>query len=136
MRIFLGGTCNGSKWRESLIPYITCDYFNPVVENWDDAAKERERYEREHCDYVLYGITPRMKGVYSISELVDDSNKRPKRTLFLLLKNDIADDGSLISFDKEEMNSLNEVANMVNRNGGFVFHSLYSFIIFITKIFG
>ena len=136
MRIFLGGTYNGSKWRESLIPYITCDYFNPVVENWDDAAKERERYEREHCDYVLYGITPRMKGVYSIAELVDDSNKRPKRTLFLLLKNDIADDGSLISFDKEEMNSLNEVANMVNRNGGFVFHSLYSFIIFITKIFG
>lgn len=36
MEIFLGGTCNNSKWRDKLIPMIFCEYFNPVVDNWNN----------------------------------------------------------------------------------------------------
>jgi hypothetical protein len=128
MRIFLGGTCNGSKWREQLIEKLNIDYFNPVVKNWDEQAKKNEIYQRETCDYVLYTITPKMKGVYSIAEVVDDSNKRPKKTIFCILDKD--EDKT---FDKQELNSLNEVANMVYRNGGKYFHSLDEVANFVNK---
>lgn len=58
MKIFLGGTCNGSQWREALIPLLTIDYFNPVVEDWTLECQEREIRERESADLVLYTITP------------------------------------------------------------------------------
>ena len=114
-RVFLGGTCNNSTWREELIPMLKIDYFNPVVEDWDDNAQKREIFERQICDFVLYVITSEMAGVYSIAEVVDDSNKRPEKTLFCVLM-----DG----FTEGQMRSLLSVARMVEENGGNVFYSL------------
>lgn len=34
-KVFLGGTCNRSKWRNELIELLEIDYFNPVVKNWN-----------------------------------------------------------------------------------------------------
>ena len=82
MKVFLGGTCNGSKWREELIPKLTIDYFDPVVEDWTPECQQEEIRQREICDIVLHVITPKMKGAYAIAEAVDDSNKRPDRTAF------------------------------------------------------
>lgn len=76
-RVFLGGTCNESQWRERLIPKLRIDYFNPVVEDWILQCMEEELKQRKECDVCLYVITPKMTGVYSIAEVVDDSNKRP-----------------------------------------------------------
>ena len=28
MKVFLGGTCSGYKWRDDLIPMLNCDYYN------------------------------------------------------------------------------------------------------------
>jgi hypothetical protein len=50
MKVFLGGMCNDSLWRERLIPTLEIDYFNPVVEDWNEEAQERELKEREECD--------------------------------------------------------------------------------------
>ena len=36
MKVFLGGTCNNSKWRDKLIPMLNIDYFNPVVDDWTE----------------------------------------------------------------------------------------------------
>ena len=80
MKVFLGGTCNDSKWRDKLIPMLKINYFNPVVEDWNEEAREQERQERKICDFCLYVITPALAGVYSIAEVVDDSNKRPAKT--------------------------------------------------------
>lgn len=125
MKVFLGGTCNGSVWREFVKARLECDYFDPVVDDWNEEAQERERYEREQCDYVLYAITPRMKGVYSIAEVVDDSNKRPEKTILCIVDKDVDDDlYTIISFDKEQMKSLEQVGEMVIRNGGGVFYNL------------
>ena len=77
-KVFLGGTCNDSRWREELIEKLKIDYFNPVVENWDRRAQAIELHERNICDFCLYVITPKMTGVYSIAELIDDSNKDRK----------------------------------------------------------
>ena len=118
-RVFLGGTCNGSTWRDDMIKMLTSDYFNPVIENWTEVCMDQEIWEREHCDVVLYTITPKMTGVYSIAEVVDDSNKRPGKTVLILLQKDIDK-----VFDKGQWRSLKAVAQMVERNGGAIFYSL------------
>lgn len=38
MKVFLGGTVNGSKWRTIVKEQLNIDYFDPVVEDWTDAA--------------------------------------------------------------------------------------------------
>jgi len=40
--VFLGGTCNGSKWRDILIPRLKISYFNPVVDNWTEEDYQKE----------------------------------------------------------------------------------------------
>ena len=117
--VFLGGTCNGSQWRESMIPKLNIDYFNPVVENWDEEARQREIEARENSTYCLYVLTPRGKGLYSIAEVVDDSNKRPEKTIFVPLSTD-----EDIVMDRTEWKHLKQVAQLVERNGAMVFYSL------------
>ena len=59
-KVFLGGTCNESTWREELIPLLKTDYFNPVVEDWTpECQAEEERQKNEECNYQLYVITPK-----------------------------------------------------------------------------
>ena len=118
-KVFLGGTCNESTWRNELIELLQIDYFNPVVEDWNEEAYKRELLEREHCDFVLYVITPKMTGVYSIAEAVDDSNKQPNKTIFCYK----ADDEDY-QFTIGQRKSLDAVAKMIKRNGGKVFGNL------------
>ena len=121
MKVFLGGTCNESAWRDKLIPMLAIDYFNPVVEDWTEDCLKQELLEREICDFVLYCITPRMIGTYAIAEVVDDSNKRPEKTIFVLLRSD----GDL-NFKDAPWKSLQAVGKMVLKNGGEVFDNLKS----------
>jgi len=132
-KVFLGGTCNESKWRNDLIKLLKIDYFNPVVEDWTPECMAEEIEQREFCDYCLYVITPRMIGVYSIAEVIDDSNKRPTKTVFCFLETDINPIQTLTSMPVDELKfsvaqikSLNEVGNMVTRNGGKYLKSLES----------
>jgi len=121
-RVFLGGTCNESTWRNRMMVHLYdagMEYFNPVVDDWNDEAMENELRERKECDFCLYAITPKMTGVYSIAEVVDDSNKRPEKTVLVLLRDD-----EHACFSKRQWKSLIEVAKMVNRNGGRAFDSL------------
>lgn len=126
MKVFLGGTCNNSNWRELVIKNLEIDYFDPVVDDWDEAAYEEELRERELCDYCLYVITPKMTGVYSIAELVDDSHKRPEKTIFFFTKNDGGK-----SFDEHQIKSLQKVGKMVEENGAKFFNNavqLYKYL--------
>ena len=42
VKVFLGGTCNNSTWRDTLIPLLKIDYFNPVVDDWTPECQEQE----------------------------------------------------------------------------------------------
>ncbi len=128
-RVFLGGTVNGSLWRDYVIPKLAIDYFNPVVEDWNEQAYQKELYEREHCDFCVYVLTPKMTGVYSIAEVVDDSNKRPKKTIYCML---LKDEGH--EFTKAQGKSLRAVGRMVENNGGQWFESLDDMVRFLNSI--
>ena len=120
--VFLGGTCNESTWRDQMKGFLDdvgLDYFDPVVEDWDEKAQARELEERRVCDFCLYTITPKKSGDYAIAEAVDDSNKRPEKTVLVLLR----DDG-VSHFDHGQWRSLMAVARMVRSNRAQVFESL------------
>jgi hypothetical protein len=111
-KVFLGGTCNGSTWREKLIPLLKIDYFNPVVEDWTPECQKEEYRQKQICNLHLYVITPKMTGTYSIAELIDSSNKNPKGTVFMVLTED---DG--LRFDEGQLRSLRAVTDMAKKNG-------------------
>lgn len=117
MKVFLGGTCNESQWRFRVIENLKIDYFNPVVEDWTEDCMAEERRQRELCDYVLYVITPLMTGVYAIAEVVDDSNKRPKKTVFCFIEDDRDVSGEVQKFTIGQLRSLQQVRELVGNNG-------------------
>ena len=119
MNVFLGGTCNQSTWRDRLIPELTIDYFNPVVENWTPECYERERVARETADFCLFVITPKMEGLFSLAEVVDTSYKRTDRTLYCYLAED---DGEC--FDQTALAELEAIGHRVEANGALWLHSL------------
>jgi hypothetical protein len=130
-RVFLGGTCNESTWRNRMMVYlfdVGLEYFNPVVDDWDSKAQENELKERETCDYCLYTITPKMIEVYSIAEVIDDSNKRPDKTILIILREDDHE-----RFLEGKWKSLNAVAKMVKQNGGQVFDNLHMAALWMAK---
>lgn len=119
MKVFLGGTCNGSQWREELMPKLVIEYFNPVVDDWNEEAMLAEEEAKDTSDYMLYVITPKMTGVYSIAEVVDASNKKPKNTILCILEKDGEE-----SWDEHQLKSINQVKKMVESNGAIVLESL------------
>lgn len=116
-KVFLGGTCNESTWRDHVIKMLNIDYFNPVVDDWTEECMVEEIKQRESCDICLYGITPKMTGVYSIAEVVDDSNKRPSKTVFCVFESENNHD----KFSDGQLRSLKQVSKMVENNGGISF---------------
>lgn len=123
MKVFLGGTCAGRKWRNEIIPLLQCDYYNPIVKNWSEEDRLREVRERQIADYVLYVLTADMAGVYSIAEVIDDSNKRPQKTILCILY-----DG----FGPKMSHSLNAVARLAEENGAKVCEDLNEVVQFLN----
>jgi hypothetical protein len=110
MRVFLGGTCAETSWRNDIIGGITIDYFNPVVEDWtkDDIAIEDDE-KNNKCDIHLYVITSEMFGVYSIAEMIDSVHNKEKQTIVQILPND---------FDDAQLKSLEATSKLINERGG------------------
>ena len=132
MKVFLGGTCNNSTWRDKIIPLLEekgIEYFNPVVENWTEECQLREIEERKNCDFCLYVITPKMMGVYSIAEVIDDSNKRPDKTIFCFL----TEDTEHFNFNGQQEKSLTQVGKMVQQNGGAWFSRLETIVTYLDE---
>ena len=125
-KVALMGTCNESLWREALIQDLKIGYFNPVVKDWTPECMAEEIKQRKECDVCLYVITPRMTGTYSIAEVVDDSNKRPEKTVFCVVEYDTDPENpeNTITYEKHVKKSLIQVAKMVGENGAKVFQTL------------
>lgn len=127
-KVFLGGTCNDSLWRDDFIRKLKFKYYNPVGEEWTEKMKKEEIKQREESDFCLYVLTPKMAGYYSIAEVIEDSIKRPAKTIFSFL----TVDGEK-SFSPVQIRSLNQVAEMVKRNGAHYFKTLPEVIEFLNN---
>jgi len=116
MKIFLGGTCNNSTWRDWVMPELDrlkIPYFNPVVEDWTPECQAEEERQKEECDIHLYVITPEMTGVFSIAEAVDSAWKKDKHCLFYVVQ-------SHLLFPKGQLKSLRAVEDLIYKRGGTV----------------
>lgn len=74
-KVFLGGTCNNTTWREYLMPLLKIDYFNPVVINWNKKHIKIEENEKKTSNIHLYTITYKLTGIYSIVEMIVSASK-------------------------------------------------------------
>lgn len=117
--VFLGGTCNNSQWRETLIQGLEIAFFNPVVENWTEASKKQEDEIKDAADYHLYTITPLHKGYFSFVEAAISAIRSPSRCVLCVLKEDNG-----ISWPEDQLHSLNAVVNELKEEGIHIFESL------------
>tara|TARA_R110002167_G_scaffold33374_1_gene107233 strand:+ start:493 stop:888 length:396 start_codon:yes stop_codon:yes gene_type:complete len=112
-KIFLGGTCNNSTWRNQIEKLVQVAMFNPVVDDWTEECQAIEMDEKENkCDIHLYVITSQMIGVFSIAEVIDSVHNKTKKTLLHVIP-----DG----FDKGQLKSLQAVVNLVKLRGGIAY---------------
>lgn len=128
IRIFLGGTCNGSRWRDEFRGLVDYECYDPTVSSWSLENIASEDLEKEKCDFLLYVITPLMDGFYSIAEVVDDSNKWPHKTQLVILD---SDEGK--TFSEHQRKSIKAVARIVRSNGARVFYSLNEAATFLSS---
>lgn len=122
VKVFLGGTCASSTWREELMAKVDSEHvdaFNPVVPDWTPECQAEEDFHRETDDICLYVITPEGEGFYSFVEVVDDSNKRPERTVFCLLT-----EANGVKFEGHMLKCALKTLKLVGSNGAVVTDSL------------
>lgn len=125
-KVFLGGTVVGIDqlygWRGKLIPMLKIPYFNPVVKKYGKIEREEEYNQKEKiCDFNLFVITPDIRGYFSIAEVTDLSNKKPKGTILCVLDETFENDRK---FNKAQLASLDRVGEMIVKNGAKYFKSL------------
>ena len=115
MRVFLGGTCANTTWRDDLMVLFDnagIEYFNPVVKDWTPECQTIEEDEKNNkCDVHLYVITKEMMGTYSIAEIIHSAHlagmygTHVTDCLFFVL-----DEGT---WQKHEIKSFNAIMRLV-----------------------
>ena len=99
-KVFLGGSCGDTTWRTDLIPHLEqneIEYFNPVVEDWNDEAFKKEQEEKAYAATLLFVLSPRTANVYSIAEMVN-LIRDERRVIVVFVEND--GDKSIDPFSK------------------------------------
>ena len=112
-KVFLGGTCADTNWRDWIIPGLKVNYFNPVVEDWTPECQDIEYDEKNlYCNIHLYVITKEMKGVFYIAEAVNSAHEKCTRTIFQVVPN---------GFTDGELRSLKATVDLINMIGGIAY---------------
>ena len=131
VKIFLGGTCAKSTWRNELIPMLDdskIETFNPVVPNWTPECQAEEDYHRENDDICLYVITPEGEGFYSFVEVTDDSNKRPDQTVLCVLM-----EANGKQFEGHNKKCVLKTMKLVAENGVFIADNLNDLALYLNN---
>ena len=69
MKVFLGGHVLDGNGETNFRKMLKCDYCNPMTHGWNEKIGRKKFMKEKTVDYVVYGITKGIKGVYSIAEL-------------------------------------------------------------------
>lgn len=130
LTVFMGGSCD-SNWRDKFVPMLDpnkVSAFNPIVDDWDEAAQANEDWHKINDDFCMYVLTPEMNGIYSIFEVADDSNKRPDKTIFCVLPEE---NGKTFSIGLQL--NFQKIKKDLIRNGARVFESLEDIATFLNN---
>ena len=112
-KVFLGGTCAESTWRDELTNNIQVDFFNPVVDDWDEDCQAIEESEKSvNCNVHLYVITKQMIGAFSIAEAVESSMTCGKNTILHVIPE---------GFNEHQMHSFKAICKMIIKHGGIAY---------------
>lgn len=129
MYVYLGGTTPSHNptygWRGELIPFLKenkIDFFNSVVEEWDQDCIRIEDEKKKLSHVNLFVITPLMEGVYSIAELMEcaikaQSQETGQMVIFCLLDREF-DDKVDAEWSKNQMTSFDIVGKRISQLGG------------------
>lgn len=133
-KVFLGGTCNESTWRDKIIPRLKIDYFNPVVDDWTpECQAEEERQKNEVCDIHLYVITPKMTGVFSIAEVTESAISHcGRKCVFCYTEEDETENSP--TFTKAQCKSLDAVGRLVSKYGAVWCRTLDEVVEYLNSI--
>jgi len=112
-KVFLGGTCADSTWRDELTNNLQVDFFNPVVNDWNEDCQAIEEAEKEvRCNVHLYVITKEMIGAFSIAEAIESSLTHGKNTILHVIPE---------GFSKQQVSSFKAICKMVIKHGGIAY---------------
>jgi hypothetical protein len=92
--VFLGGTSGRNRWREGLIERLTKRgvpreaLFDPVVADWNDAAREREERAKADVEVMLFYLgDPQEPGIplsaFTLVEATLAVCREPERTMLV-----------------------------------------------------
>ncbi len=128
MKVYLGGGLGAkSEALLNLTSKLKIDYFDPNTLPSDFHSFKINKEELGNCDYCLYVMTPIMKGFDNIVSVVDDSNKRPNKTIYCFI---LEDSGS--KFTEHQVKSLKAIGETVKKNGARWFESIDDTIAFLN----
>jgi hypothetical protein len=119
MKVYIGGIGMESNWRTE---------FEELTKSASLEIKEGNPGDKAECDYLLYVITPKMKNVEAIINVVNDSNLQKGRTVFCTIE---AEGES--HFTSHQEKSLVATGKMVELNGGKYFTGLKDTARYITS---
>ena len=124
-KYFLGGTCANSTWRDEWIEKNNgkLNYFNPVVDVWDESAQAKEDKEKALCGIHLYGFTVEQQGAYSFFEIAYSLYNNKEVVLLIL------------GIDKNEQyhSTINKIISDLSTNKSVrIFYSIDDFFNSIT----
>ncbi len=118
MKLYIGGIGTESNWR---------DQFKELTSTAQIEISEGSPKDKTKCDYLLYVVTPNMKGVSAIMDAVNDSNLSTTETVFCTIDEE---DGN--EFTSHQVKSLVATGKMVELNGGKYFKNLKDMTVYIT----
>lgn len=119
MKVFLDGTACSAQWQNYICERLKINYILYTNDDRSEETLRKRDKDKEQCDFVLYIVSPKMQHFDMIFESVDDSNKRPKKTIFCFVPSD-----EDLSFTNHQNKSLVATGKMIQRNGGFWFETV------------
>lgn len=121
MKVFLGGTCGSSTWRNELMEKLdpAVEAFNPVVPDWTPECQAIEDEHKANDDIVLYVITPETKSPYSISEVTRSAIVDPERTVVCVVP-----EANGVAFEAHEAKAWKKILKDISADGAKVCDTL------------
>jgi hypothetical protein len=111
--VFLGGTCNGSAWRDLITAVLPDSFtaFDPQVKVGEGDHEKMFPLElrlRDDCELLIYVLTPLMDGFVSPMEIIADAHRGKEIAVAYLGK----DKGK--EWPPQQLKSLKVMGKMVN----------------------